>query len=213
MYVNKRVLLTWLDFCYFNWSYLFIYLKDRSCWPVERFVDCMCIRFLYAFVRCTLCTKSSFPCTWCVEGHQCTSNKELCQSDVLVTGKHVRDHREALHKLQRKSLDEFRACRRLHGQRFLLVSTDLFMLRLCLHCFSFVVPINSSADTQSFITASVEMRSPTAFSLDSSILLGCMESFISHIFSDAVCIRKQLREKRIRVSGVIWGGGGGGVGG
>ena len=45
---------------------------------------CMVLR-----CRCTSCTVSDFPCTWCVQNHICTHNRESCMNDVLITGQHV----------------------------------------------------------------------------------------------------------------------------
>lgn len=41
--------------------------------------------------RCSRCTESSFPCTWCVSRHRCSNNREECQSDTLITGRRVSD--------------------------------------------------------------------------------------------------------------------------
>ena len=40
----------------------------------------------YYYYRCTSCTNSKFPCTWCAEAHMCTQDREQCHNDLLITG-------------------------------------------------------------------------------------------------------------------------------
>ncbi len=49
------------------------------------FYDCA------AHASCTECVLSSYPCSWCVNGNQCTHDKtESCQNDTAIAGINVR---------------------------------------------------------------------------------------------------------------------------
>lgn len=43
----------------------------------------------FSISRCSDCTDSAYPCTWCVRSHKCTHDRETCGSDILVTGRNV----------------------------------------------------------------------------------------------------------------------------
>jgi len=74
------------------------WLLEEGCFLVLRVMDasseyvCMFVLHdLYGLCvySCTQCTESRFSCTWCVEHNVCTNNREVCNSDALVTGRRV----------------------------------------------------------------------------------------------------------------------------